>query len=109
MVGEGGRGIDALVATAKSVVGCDCDGNTGDRGELAAVLWGELDSMPELSSESESSLEGKATIEILASLRAADFRVYCIGPNEPLPLVVHAGGDGGGDGREEAARARLED
>jgi len=52
-----------------------------------------------------ASSEGKATRDIF-SFGAADLRVYCIGVNAPLPI---AGGEGGGDGRDEAARARLFD
>jgi hypothetical protein len=57
---------------------------------------------------SSESVEGKAIMETLTlfeSFGEADLRVYCIGANA-LPV---AGGDGGGEGREEDARARLED
>jgi hypothetical protein len=94
-----------VVSKSATEVGGSRGENTGDREELDGLFDGELDST------SESSLEGNATSETLGSWMAADLRVYCIVPNEllPLPLAVHAGGEGGGDGREEAARARLDD
>jgi hypothetical protein len=94
-----------VVSKSATEVGGSRDGNAGDRDGLDGLLDSDSDST------SESSPEGNATSETLGSLMAADLRVYCIGPNEPLPLplAVHAGGEGGGDGREEDARARLED
>lgn len=45
-------------------------------------------------------------IAILFALTLADLRVYCMCPNEPLALVD--GGDGGGEGRDDA-RERFVD
>lgn len=51
--------------------------------------------------------EGDESIEKVALISLADLRVYCIGPKLPRPLAV-AGGEGGGEGLEDAVRARLE-
>lgn len=84
-VGEDGIEMDVGEGGGDAIVEEEGDGGGGEGG-------GE-----------PSSSVGKAIL-----ISRADLSVYCIGPKLPIPLPT-AGGDGGGDGREEAARARLED